>query len=229
MLNLLFTRHAVQNVTVGLALAQVRRPFTLGSMTIKRTFPLLALMLLGAIACGGQDDSKNAPRVRSGIDESKPLNTLTLAEMEQLSQSVAETVSRPEVRESFCMFGAAASQAFAEAFGTEPEMSCEERVDTCLRQPPAPSTLTQEEVAQFASCTATVGQYEACTNAVISKIQEVFGAVTCDFKPEEGAAPDPWNFTECETLEQLCPSGENNSIDGSSPDGETPSGETIVE
>jgi hypothetical protein len=198
-------------------------------MTRRRTFPLLTITLLGTIACGGQDGSKNTPRVKSGIDESKPLNTLTPAEIEQLRESIAETMSTPEVREAFCVFAALVTQSFAEAFGLEPETSCEEQLDTCLSEPPTPSSTTPEQVAQLATCTATVGQYEACTNAVISKIQEVFGAVTCDFKPEEGAAPDPWNFTECETLEQLCPSGENNSIDGSSPDGETPSGETIVE
>lgn len=198
-------------------------PFTLSGMNRSLTLPLLTLTLLGSIACGSKDDSNGPTRVESGIDDSKPLNTLTPTEVEQLATAVMQTMLDSQIIERLCV----ASALFGEevANQTEAEVaSCEELTNTCLEGITTGST-TQDPTV-LANCTATVGQYEACLNAVLGLAQNLLGGLSCDSAPQARPTVDlsTLETKECETFVQLCPSQLSDQMDELSP-----SGETIVE
>lgn len=190
------------------ALAQSPRAFTLNRMNRKLALPLLAVALLGSIACGGEDESqKRSSQVKSGIDESKPLNTLTPAEAEQLGKTFIKTVEDSGFVEALCVFAGILGEEAAKQSGAM-GVSCEELVEPCVEEAKADLEPTNQEVTQLATCTATVGQYEACMTATLAQFKELFGGLTCNTKPEEAPEFDLSGVTieECEVIQTLCPS-----------------------
>src|SRR5689334_7511239 len=68
---------------------------------------VLVSVLLTSFACGGEEDDKGgggSAKVESGLDGSKPVNTLTQADVEKLGQSYASSASASEVVNAICQF-----------------------------------------------------------------------------------------------------------------------------
>jgi hypothetical protein len=183
------------------ALARRPRAFTLSGMHRKLMFPLIAVTLLGSVACGGDDEGSTG--VKSGLDESKPLNTLTSAEVEQLGKALAREMEESGFQEGICVLTGLLAEAVLRQAGVDGP-SCEESAKTCLddtkeTEPPNPDL--------FADCTATVGQYQACANAMSGVLKELFSGLTCDTNPQDAPQIDASSFQveECEVIKTKCP------------------------
>ena len=130
------------------------------------------LALLG-VACG--DDDKPGT-FTTGVDNAKPLGTLTPDEADKVcksSQSYAMTaITEAKQRELTCRFTAIAfaatggltSGAMPPASGTpsdtELQASCQSAFDQCMMAAPGAPTANCQSFP--ATCMATVGEYEAC-------------------------------------------------------------------
>lgn len=190
-------------------------PFTLRVVNRNLTFPLLALTLLSSIACGGKDDANGSTRGESGIDNSKPLKTLTPAEVEQLVRATMETMRDYRIEESQCVFSALLEERLLKQAGYE-SASCEEFTKSCLDNRDVEPNAVDD--TYFANCTANVGQYEACSNATLSLLQDFYNGLTCDSNPQ---ALQPLTLSllkseQCDIFQALCPSLAESPIDDSS-------------
>lgn len=108
-----------------------------------------------------------------GVGDDRTLTSLSRSELQDLCGEVRDAVYAPTQEES-CRFGAVVISSTPEA--------CESTVTACLMSEPTPSeevdcsTADTSDIA--AGCTATVGDYRACVDALAVK-SESFYRVDC--------------------------------------------------
>jgi hypothetical protein len=176
-------------------------------------------------ACGGDDDSSGG--IVTGLPSEQKLSTLTDADVKKACQSVndgASVVITPmAIRRAFCMeFAAAASVTYSsDGKETVDIDKCQQLVDTCIENTEVESDDEVVEVdgandCEEASandldgCDATVGEYEACINTVLSEMQRVLSELTCQnaekiSSEEYSNELDPTAIPQCQKVMDKCP------------------------
>jgi hypothetical protein len=176
-------------------------------------------------ACGGDDDSSGG--IVTGLPSEQKLSTLTDADVKKACQSVndgASVVITPmAIRRAFCMeFAAAASVTYSsDGEETVDIDKCQQLVDTCIENTEVESDDEVVEVdgandCEEASandldgCDATVGEYEACINTVLSEMQRVLSELTCQnaekiSSEEYSNELDPTAIPQCQKVMDKCP------------------------
>jgi hypothetical protein len=174
-----------------------------------------------AIAGCGSDDADGSPgpgngntgggAVASGLPATKPLNTLTPAEVTQICKAVDDSVKSPAVSDGMCKFLAVIATGLEASFvpGTtdaQLRMSCTEGFEECKKD-----TEPEDCDPPPASCTATVAEVEKCAsdlNAAIIAVGTAAPACATLTKAALSTAPSIDALVEpasCKALEQKCP------------------------
>ena len=94
--------------------------------------------------------------------------------------------------------------------------SCEQVTAECLAQPEEKydpdkicSSVDQADIDRLDSCDITVGEYEACANAIISQMDAMLGQISCSSTLEELQALQGLNSyvlpEVCKRLDERCP------------------------
>jgi hypothetical protein len=181
-------------------------------------------------ACGGDDDSSGA--VVTGLPSEQKLSTLSDADVKKACQSVndgASVVITPmAIRRAFCMeFAAAASVTYSSDGKEAVDIDkCQQLLDTCIEnsEDDAEEVESDDEVAEvdgtndceeasandLEGCDATVGEYEACINTVLSEMQRVLSELTCQnaekiSSEEYSNELDPTAIPQCQKVMDKCP------------------------
>jgi len=175
-------------------------------------------------ACGGSDEEPKGKEPLSSGNSGKPLAQLTDAEMNDLCNKVgAYFVEDPGFKAGTCRFAGYGAAALANLFTPQPDATsqktCTDIEAACNQaaaQPAQPGTCQRPA----ASCTATVGEIEACAtdfrdsvSAVLQTIPACGGLTSndlpkaADLMPTMGEAPANELPTppSCKTLEEKCP------------------------
>lgn len=178
-------------------------------------------------ACGGDDDSNG--RVVTGLPSEQKLSTLSDADVKKACQSVndgASVVITPmAIQRAFCMEFAAASTVTysSEGKATVDIDKCQQLVDACVESTNEDNSGDDEEAEVdgvndcekssangLQGCEATVGEYEACINTVLSEMQRILSQLTCQnadkIESEEYSNElDPTTMPECQKVMDKCP------------------------
>lgn len=179
---------------------------------------LAGLAAVAAVACGGSDEggkgggSTTPGKVESGAPASTPANQLTDAQVKSFcdsaSQAFGATLSSGEAQQGLCGFSAYFVASLGSASGGgDPAATCKMVYDECLKTPPQS---TQEECTKpSATCTATVGEIEACLNDSMAQLQQMLKSLPgCDDvgtqveDPMLGTGEQP---ASCQVVQQKCP------------------------
>jgi hypothetical protein len=157
-----------------------------------------AAALLGA-ACS-DDAGGTGTGTSSGLDPSLKIADLSDAERVTLCESSLDGVADSDRQKMACFTPAIQANPMDAA-------ACESAWDTCQTEgtePIAAVTCDDGDLAMMATCEATVGEAEACFDAMASWYSELAGKLSCSdlsagqTPPEEPAA--------CVTLNEKCPS-----------------------
>ncbi len=178
---------------------------------------VLAVNLVG---CGGG----GAGSFSSGVDEGKSLGSLSKDEVTKLC-TAADSWAKDNVKidpaDSCKLSGLLGiitiAAKGASATDKDVQDACKAAYDQCLKAPSQTTTsMTSSAMCQAppASCTATVGEYDACLESIPGYVKTIFdGIPSCD-KLTKASLMDP-NFAgggktpeepaACKTLESKCP------------------------
>jgi hypothetical protein len=184
------------------------------------------LAVLTIAACGGDDDSSGG--VVTGLPSEQKLSTLSDEDVRNACQKVndgaAAVITPMAVQRAVCMELAAAASVTYSSDGKETVDvdKCEQLVDTCLEGAAEQDQGDEEDedegvndcdeanASGLKSCDATVGDYEACVNTILSEMQRVLSQLTCQnaekLNSEEYSNQlDPAGIPQCQKIMTQCP------------------------
>lgn len=159
---------------------------------------ICALSCLLFTACGGDEGGSG---VSTGLPEDKQLSELTVDDLmmacETVSASLGNIVSEDDGKRIACTTQAIPSSfTVKDGKATGDVAKCKQLVNDCLAAPAGSGPGTESPIEtdlsdkmdcsadgtaeQFEGCTATVGEYEACIDAVIGEFNRFFGLINCD-------------------------------------------------
>jgi len=186
------------------------------------------LALLSVAACGGDDDGNGG--VVTGLPAEQKLSTLSDADVKKACQSVndrASAVITPDVlKRALCaQAGATFSVTYSNGTATADVDKCQEFANSCINSTEveqddgtdddidvdAENDCEDASAADLAGCEATVGEYESCINAVLSKTQQMLAEMTCQnaekISSEEYSndEADPAEIPQCQVVMTKCP------------------------
>lgn len=140
---------------------------------LRSVLGLVTAILLGP-ACGGGSG------ISTGLPRDKQLSTLTAADLKTacLNERSTSKVTDGTYR------GICAAIALDKG-----EAACNASLDACVamsKQANTPAACDAPAISNtmiFAGCTATVGDFEDCLNAVATEGEKVYGSLTCTSPP----------------------------------------------
>lgn len=197
---------------------------------------LVGLSAVVAVACGGSDEGSDgggagkagsgtagagsgssgsgsgtggsgSGSVDSGAPEGTPANELTDAQVTALCESMgkaAQTALGADAQEATCGFTA----YFVASLTPEGDAAaaCQTAYDECLREP---TDTTQEECTKPSeSCTATVGEIEACLNDSLAQVKKLLsGLPGCEDVGKDVGTPSLGGTSppSCQVVQEKCP------------------------
>jgi hypothetical protein len=189
------------------------------------------------VGCGSDDTTeKTSTPFSSGIPADKTVDTLTDAEVTNLCSSLGQYISTdPGLQESTCHFAGFGVALSASLFGAASDADLQKMcADTEAKCHEAPlmgegSTCTKPT----SSCSATVGEFEACVTDSLAEATKAFAALpACSsitnaslqmlISSGSSGMTTAVAPASCQTLEQKCPglqdtTGLNAVTDPSSP------------
>ncbi|WP_437937773.1 hypothetical protein [Sorangium sp. So ce341] len=138
---------------------------------------------------GGTDGTGGNGGETGGDLDDKQLGDLTDAEAQAVCDAIAAS-AEDVTKEDACEFAGVIAAAL---LGED----CETAKEECLNDPEEPTGEATCPAEDFASCTATVGEYTACTGAQLEFIK----SLTCEstFDPAMELPP------ECQAVSDKCP------------------------
>lgn len=169
--------------------------------------------MLLASACGGDDEgSKGNPPadtgVKSGVPPEKTVNSLSEAEAKQVSASLAQAIQTSGLIEGMCTINGILAEQLGAAVNQN--VSCEQVAADCKAAPTeaTESTLAvQDDPAELAQCTVTVGELEDCMSATLTQLKQSFSGLNCDSNPQTAlqSVSTATSVTACEKVNTTCP------------------------
>lgn len=183
----------------------------------KTTGIIAALAIFAFCGCGSDSDGPSG--VASGVDGSKPVNTLAPSDAQALCNAVTSygtsRVTPDSVRRAVCV-GLTALQ-----IANPPTVAqCNDSVAQCVTmasQTTGGTTVVRTPTCAAGvpptACTATVAELEACSTALIDQAANAIGSITCDvwgLPPADAAkrimdAQNRPALAECAPIQQKCP------------------------
>lgn len=163
-------------------------------------------------ACGGDDKEATnnaAPaEVKSGVPPEKTVNSLSEAEAKQISASFAQGIQAAGLIDGMCTISGIIGEAFGAAAGQA--VTCEQVAADCKAAPTEATESTidvQDDPAQLTQCTVTVGELEACMNAMLTQYKQSFAGLTCDtdLQVATESASGGTSVAACEKVNTTCP------------------------
>ena len=175
---------------------------------------IMVVLLAGAIGCGGDDDGADGTDDAAddggdggdggddgGVDEGTPLSELSASDAQALCEDVGATLEGGlEALQTVTCYLTGIAMG---------EKACEAAVEDCLAEEPDESPISCELTSgeELPACAAdvTVGDFQACFDAMIGGWEALADEVTCDSDPAEigeelAVFPD-----ECLDLFEICP------------------------
>lgn len=173
-------------------------------------------LLIGS-GCGSDSDSPSTSA--SGINPSRPANSLTDTEVKQLCKAVDGFFNEPALNEVGCKVSSVIAAALFAAGGTDAElqMTCSSAYDECIKgdgkeSPGAGASTSGQCKKPSASCTATVGEIEQCladmktSFANLGKSLPACNTLTkASLSQGSLSSAEPPEPASCKTLEKKCP------------------------
>lgn len=191
------------------------------------------LTILFLAACGGDDDSTGG--VVTGLPAEQKLSTLSDADVKKACQSVndgASAVITPTaIKRAICVpFGVEAAVTYSsDGKETVDIDKCQQLVDTCISndggddddedeveadddevEVDGVNDCEQANANDLEGCDATVAEYEACVNSVLSEMQRMLSELTCQNAEKISSEAysnelDPAAIPQCQTVMAKCP------------------------
>ena len=157
-----------------------------------------------------------APHLSSGVSASKPLNTLTPAEQQKLCEATAAFLQAAVTQQQQTALTCKIAGISAAQGSSSPAADCTKATNDCLAANPSTSSLPDGGASSCtlpaSTCTATVGQYEACANDAPGALPRAAAAlpdcthVTATTNPEALLLPLLTAFpASCQQLTARCP------------------------
>jgi hypothetical protein len=148
-----------------------------------KTTSIITLLALSVCSACGSDSGSSG--VSSGVDGSKPVNTLDANDGQKLCNAVASygtsRVTPDSIRRAVCV-GLTRLQP-----NPPTVQQCNDFVAQCLMTgnqamgtSPVTATLTCPPGGLPTTCTATVGELQTCATALINQGADSIGSLTCD-------------------------------------------------
>lgn len=170
----------------------------------------VGLSVVMTVACGGSDDGggggAGTETVDSGLPPGTPANQLTDAQAEALCQSAgkaADAAVGASAQQATCGFAAYFAASFSP--GGDAAAACKMAYDECLKQP---LDTTEKCTKPRSTCTATVGEIEACLNDSFVQIKQLLaGLPGCDDVGKDVAEPSLQSTSpaSCDVVKAKCP------------------------
>jgi hypothetical protein len=174
------------------------------------------------IICGCSSSSNSNPgngnptTFTSSVDASKQLGALTTAEMQQLCRDTltyqASQITPQQKNTLFCLGFEAVAIAQAMTNGTDPSQACHTAYTQCqsmsLGVDAGTSSNNCNTATVLAGCTATVSQFNQCTQdemAATKAAISTLGPQICD-EMDAGMMSTPATPASCTAIKQACPS-----------------------
>lgn len=195
---------------------------------------LLALGLIGA--CGSDSNNSGGDgevTVYTGLPSDKTFSSLTDAEVQSacksFSDAAASFATPDQSLRSECFAKGLSGSITATADGsslTVDVAKCKMVTDACVADPASAGVEVNAEgdtdpgidcmgadTKEFASCEATIGEFEGCMNKILASYRQLLSSLTCDNGQElvmSGGPkpPDTSTIPECMSLSTKCPSVE---------------------
>lgn len=170
--------------------------------------------MLAAVACGSDDGGKGGSgtsKIESGAPASTPANQLSDSQVKAFCDSAAKAgaaaLGTQDAKQALCGFSGYFLATLASSSGGDGASACKTAYDECLKAPAETSTSTCEKPS--ATCTATIGEIEACLNDSMAQVSQILKSLPgCDDvgKPLDGAAPtEDQSPASCQVVKQKCP------------------------
>lgn len=180
------------------------------------TFAVTALLALAACSGGGGgDESKGEASdgaFSSGVSQTRKLSSLSVSEKTEICDAARNFSNLSDLGQELCTISTVVLLDSLETnFGSDfTEQDCKDGVASCESDPAAITcSLTG---ADLSGCTATVGDYEDCLNAVTESVSDVVDVFSCAEAAQPGqssaiaAAQNKVQVVpECEALKVTCP------------------------
>jgi hypothetical protein len=188
-----------------------------------RAFGLAALVLVPACS-SSSEDGPNSSTFSTGLPPSQSLGSISDADLKTLCAAASSFANDLVNHDSACLIAGYDAAAVQHLLGTaqtdaDLQKACTDAETACKNDPArdaGTTTTTQTCRKPPASCTATVGEYEACVNDAKAAYQMQFSSLsTCaaltaaDLRmPEGGPTATPSNQpASCKVVSTKCPSG----------------------
>ncbi len=212
-----------------------------GKRSVQSICVLSCLWLAG---CGDDDGGSG---LSTGLPEDKQLSELTVDDLmmacESVSASLGGIITAEDTKRIDCTARALPSSFMVkDGKATGDVAKCKQLVNECLAapaqpagdRPPIDTDLGDEmdcsaegAAEQFEGCTATVGEYEACVNAVIGEFERFYTLISCDslsnpemVRANASAGIDIPGLPACQALPAKCPNlsfGDDDEEESSGP------------
>jgi hypothetical protein len=188
--------------------------------TMGAFFKGLGMTLAAALAAAGCGSDDNGGGVSSGIDGSKPADSLETSDAKKVCDAIASYASSQLtadlLRRTFCT-SLTAAPALSGKAPTVAE--CNDSVNMCLMQAQGAQSMSTAAPSCPSGgtlppgCNATVGEIQACSTAAIDSARAILSGINCDLwglPPAEAQQrirdaqmrPEP---AECTVVQQKCP------------------------
>jgi hypothetical protein len=173
---------------------------------------ILVVAMLGLVACDdGGDDSGGGGggSFNTGVDGSKQVGQLTDEEANQVCRASDAYGSDLLTKEQSCVFGAL---LFA-----QDTAGCEEFAQMCREapeEPDEPDACDEGLPPEVEGCTATVDEFEACTEASANQLRNTVAGLSCADAGNAEALQAAFNATPpaaCTNIQMKCPNAFNDS------------------
>jgi hypothetical protein len=202
---------------------------------------LVGLSAMAAVACGGSDDNDGgggagkagsgtagtgsgsggtgSGNVDSGSPEGTPANELTDAQVQAFCDSVGkatEAAIGADAQAATCGFSA----YFVATLSGGDAAACQMAYDECASAPP--DTTSEECTKPSDTCTATVGEIEACLSDSLAQMKQLLAALPgCDDLGKDVGEPslESESPASCAVVQEKCPEALDNVPDSSAMDG----------
>ncbi len=185
--------------------------------------PIMMVCVCALIAACDSSEGGSAT-VSTGLPASTPLGDLSEADAALLCEAGASTYAQVEALNE--LMDPCLGEALAAKFSGDGQAStCEAAIVACHAERDAdPAARPQEPdegfscdpadlVRGFEGCTATVGEFEACSNAMLGALDSLVSAYNCDMSLEQAQSfsenDDLLSPAECDVLEtEACQMGD---------------------
>jgi hypothetical protein len=198
---------------------------------------VVASALSLAMGCGGKDsesgDGVSGGSLHVALPPDEKLSQLSSSDALAACKAAADATMRvaadPSIVRFECtLFGVLASGKYVNGMDVYEAATCKQQLDACIASPTHAGTATSSQtiscdatdvIQTFASCDATIGEWEACFNASVSMVAKLVDSITCDSAASMSRPLKPYvslpNITglptnvqsvpECQPLDAKCP------------------------